>query len=95
MNITRRQRCKILYVKYNTYYATIIDRDYPIIVVATSPKKTTIPSAVAMEMLHEIELTIPTETQRLAMLEGLSCDYLTSSGISWTYFARQTAVSYS
>ena len=45
-----------------------------------------------MEMLHMVEMATPTETQRLAMLQGLARDYLTSPSISWSQLARLTAV---
>ena len=67
--------------------------DFPVLVVATSSKPGSIPAQVAMELLHTVELAPPTETQRLAMLQGLASDHLTAPGIAWTQLARQTAVS--
>ena len=67
--------------------------DFPVLVVATSSRPGSIPAQVAMELLHTVELAPPTETQRLAMLQGLASDHLTAPGIAWTQLARQTAVS--
>ena len=39
-----------------------------------------------------VEMATPTETQRLAILQGLARDYLTSPSISWSQLARLTAV---
>ena len=69
-------------------------RDYPIVVVATSSNPGDIPVSVAMEFLHTIRLTTPTEAERLAMLQALSRDYLLAPAIPWNHFARQTAVSF-
>lgn len=68
-------------------------RDFPIMVVATSSKPDAITAQVAMELLHVVKMTPPTEAQRLAMLSGLAGDYLTSPATPWPELARQTAVS--
>ena len=93
VNTTGNIQCKPLLNTHTLSLSLLLCSDFPVMVVATAPKRDALPAQVAMEMLHVIEMAPPTESQRLEMLRGLAGGYLMSPTISWSQLATQTAVS--
>ena len=66
-------------------------RQYPIIVVGVSSHPGAIPARVQGCFLHQLDVTTPTQVQRLSMLESLSRGYHLAPEIDLTDLAKRTA----
>ncbi len=64
---------------------------YPIVVVGMSSHPGAIPARVQACFLHQLDMTTPTQTQRLSMLESLGRDYHLAPEIDLHDLSKRTA----
>ncbi len=64
---------------------------FPILVVGVTSNPSSIPARVQACFLHQLEITTPTQGQRLSMLESLGRSYHLAAGIDLIDLSRRTA----